>query len=702
MVYKKDKSGFTLIELAMILVIIGVLIGIGVTTLSILIKRAKYAESKEIINSAVDAIIGYSATSGKIPTLSELNNVVRTREDSYGKPIVYIYDRDLTTPSPYGHCGLKTTNINVQICDDPSCATSTTINNVAFIILSGDGNFNNQTGGSREISTPTTVRIYQYGIVVDNYPDDVNRPEPFDDIVKWVTLHELQTKEGCKALTIETPSLLDDAVEDAPYNYKLSAAGGRPPYSWGTFNGTDCVVSATDVNLTAGLKLSSNGSIYGTVNADTSSQIGSLSSCSVTVNLGDLCVKDSAGNIANQQFTINIIPQQLKIITETLPTGYEGSNYNITLRAFGGGSTYTWSLVSGNLPPGLTLNSDGTITGTITSDTGCSNESPYNFTVKVSSCSGSYIAFKAYSITVLDPDCSTAGTGSGGNSNCTPFSLNPPSGTTFNAVVLNPFSQTISLTGGNPPITNVTCLPTQCGGLTLSCLNNGAVISGIPNTATSCTFTVSYKDNCNPQQSITGTYVVNITSPAQTTACTLSPNPDVVPFNSTTNLNWIINSTFTSAYFNPITGNCTTVSSQTGSCTTGNLTTSGINTFTLNISYGVYQASCSTDVYVGCEGYRVYNGLNSVGCYLFNGRVILAGPNSIITVPSTGLLEPGMEIQRFEATCFFRFCTCRYRSNTPIVDTLTYNEAMAADIQKNGGDGDCEVIYNVGGTATDR
>src|SRR5579862_7625163 len=68
--------------------------------------------------------------------------------------------------------------------------------------------------------------------------------------------------------------------------------------------------------------------------------------------------------------TITITVQQtapLTITTTTLPNGVQGQAYPSTqLTATGGVPPYTWSLLSGSLPNGLTLNPSGTITGTPT------------------------------------------------------------------------------------------------------------------------------------------------------------------------------------------------------------------------------------------------------------------------------------------------------------------------------------------------
>ena len=68
----------------------------------------------------------------------------------------------------------------------------------------------------------------------------------------------------------------------------------------------------------------------------------------------------------------------LNILTGSLPNAIVGENYNITLNASGGTAPYSWSIVSGNLPNGLTLNSSsGIISGNPDS------ASVTNFEVKV-------------------------------------------------------------------------------------------------------------------------------------------------------------------------------------------------------------------------------------------------------------------------------------------------------------------------------
>lgn len=92
--------------------------------------------------------------------------------------------------------------------------------------------------------------------------------------------------------------------------------------------------------------------------------------------------------------SVPFVPPALVITTgSTLADGTVGTAYSSTLTATGGTSPYTWAKTAGTLPTGLTLASDGKISGTPTA------AATYNFTVTVTD-SDATTTSKAFSITV--------------------------------------------------------------------------------------------------------------------------------------------------------------------------------------------------------------------------------------------------------------------------------------------------------------
>ncbi|MHC4713423.1 MAG: putative Ig domain-containing protein [Planctomycetota bacterium] len=166
------------------------------------------------------------------------------------------------------------------------------------------------------------------------------------------------TGGGPTALTITTASLPDGQVELA-YSQTVTATGGVTPYTWAVISGS----------LPGGLSLnSSTGEISGTpTTAETAN---------FTVEVTD---SDSPPDSDQKALSITVNPiPDLQITTTSLPDGYEGVSYSQTLAATGGVTPYDWSVISGSLPVGLSLNSStGEISGTPTT-TGTSN-----FTVQV-------------------------------------------------------------------------------------------------------------------------------------------------------------------------------------------------------------------------------------------------------------------------------------------------------------------------------
>ena len=117
-----------------------------------------------------------------------------------------------------------------------------------------------------------------------------------------------------------------------------------------------------------------NGGLTASVNA--AGQVQVLSATlpgSYTVNLA---ITDSCNATANVPLTLNVSCPSLTFNPATLPNAVQGTAYSQTLTATPAGGNYSYTLVTGALPPGLTLASNGALSGTPTAG------GNYSFAVK--------------------------------------------------------------------------------------------------------------------------------------------------------------------------------------------------------------------------------------------------------------------------------------------------------------------------------
>lgn len=183
--YYKQK-GLTLVEVAIVLVILGLLIGLGASLIGPLTKRAKIQEAREIVRQAKEAFIGYAITRGYLPEESTYNTTtpiqafqdVGTRGyDPWGKPLRYIVADEIKGGSK-NICSISSTTLSIT-------DKGTHPSNIAFVIISGGANYNIQTQNTiYEIDTPD----------IDDFTVDIYRKENYDDIVEYVSLFELISK----------------------------------------------------------------------------------------------------------------------------------------------------------------------------------------------------------------------------------------------------------------------------------------------------------------------------------------------------------------------------------------------------------------------------------------------------------------------------------------------------------------------------
>lgn len=272
------------------------------------------------------------------------------------------------------------------------------------------------------------------------------------------------------ALAITTaPGALPDAIIGVPYSFAFQSNGGITPISWTLASG----------QFPSGLTLNANGTLSGTPTA--------TGSFTFTIQAGD-------ASSPSQTITINVAIKSTSLLVITsaggaLPDAVVGKPYSISLQAAGGTAPFSWGVVSGQLPAGLTLSAAGVLSGTPTT----ANAAPTAFTVQVQD-SGSPAQSKSLALTIRVP---------------APLVISPASGPLPDALANAAYSTTVTTTGGISPVTWLVTGGSLPPGMTLSATG---VISGTSIAVGNYAFTIQATDSGLPQQKATASYTLAVAS----------------------------------------------------------------------------------------------------------------------------------------------------------------------------------------------
>ena len=265
---------------------------------------------------------------------------------------------------------------------------------------------------------------------------------------------------------------MPDATVGVSYSRTLTAVGGKPDYAWLIESGS----------LAPGLSLAQTGSISGTpTTAGTFNFVAR--------------VTDGNGSLASKALTLIVKPvAPLTITGGTLPRGAVGTSYSQSIGASGGQTPYTWSIQSGTLPDGLTLNQTGIISGT--------PERPgtTSFVIKLADAVGASV-IATLSMTI--------------NPGTVVLSIETKS--LPDGVVGEVYSQTLKGSGGSLPYRWDIVSGKVPDGLSFS---NLGIISGTPTTAGEVSFQARVTDQSG--QVITSSLSIDINAPPELTV--LSPS----------------------------------------------------------------------------------------------------------------------------------------------------------------------------------
>jgi hypothetical protein len=285
-------------------------------------------------------------------------------------------------------------------------------------------------------------------------------------------------------ITISPPSL-PPAKTGSAYLATLGASGGTAPYAWSIASGV----------LPAGLTLNSTtGVISGTPQVPSNSP-GSTVSAGFAVQ-----GTDANGLNAFRSYLIPIENASITIAPSVLPEFMAGQAITpLTMQAAGGVAPYTWGVLSGTLPAGLSLSSSGVISGTPTT----SGTTP--ITIAVTDANSSAVS-RSYSVFVRP---------------ATLITISPATLPVANPAL--PYQVTLIATGGTSPYTWAVSSGSLPPGLTLN-VSTGVISGTFASTATATTNNYPFRIRATSSDGTSGQRDYTLTTGGVLPPLTISPS----------------------------------------------------------------------------------------------------------------------------------------------------------------------------------
>jgi Putative Ig domain len=430
--------------------------------------------SWSIASGNLPAGLSLNSTTGAIagtPTASGTSNFTIAVSDSASPPHTGSASFTLVIAGQLAFTSTSLPNASVGATYNASCSTTGGIAPYTWSVSQGSlppGLSLNTTTGAIT-GTPTANGNYSFGLQVS----DSSTPQQTAKMVGGIVVNP--------PLVITTTALGSGAVGTA-FNSTLNSTGGVAPVSW----------SLTMGALPAGLSMSASGGISGTPTT--------AGSASFTATVTDSA---SPPRTTSQSLTL-MINSRFAVVSSAPPNGTAGTAYSFTPVLTGGTAPYTWSLMSGSLPTGLSLS---TSTGAITGTPSVSGTSSFVLQVVDSETPAETATWPA-SVTIGAP-----------------LAITPT--TLPNGVVGSSYSTTLSVPGATVPVTWATTNGSLPNGLSLDL--NAGTITGVPTATGTVNFTIQATDSSNPPRTASAALHITTNSPLAITPGSL---PDAVTGNA--------------------------------------------------------------------------------------------------------------------------------------------------------------------------
>ena len=209
----RTQQGFTLLEMAVVLVVLGLLLGGILMPLSTQMEKKDRDDTQKVLQDIHDALIGYAMANGRLPcpdtngdgitdmgaTCSNVQGTIPWvdlgvgKEDAWGQPFTYSVTGNFADTTDGTGCGTATAGVSFSLCSIAdidildAAAGNPVANQIPAIVIAHGSNWATTTSADENENTDTDT------VFVDRRPS-MNAAPTFDDQVIWISSNILKTK----------------------------------------------------------------------------------------------------------------------------------------------------------------------------------------------------------------------------------------------------------------------------------------------------------------------------------------------------------------------------------------------------------------------------------------------------------------------------------------------------------------------------
>ncbi len=199
-------NGFSLIEISVVLVIVGLLLGGMMMPLATQMEKSRRNETQMLIDQAFEAIYGYALMNGRLPCPDTSGDGLENRAgvnctlvrgsvpwatlgtantDAWGQTFIYRVSNNYADSVDGTGCGTATTNVSFSLCSSGDIQVlnarggGTVASNVPAVIVSRGKNWTNAPSNDEAENTDNDAIFVSKGF-------SSAAGAEFDDLIGWV------------------------------------------------------------------------------------------------------------------------------------------------------------------------------------------------------------------------------------------------------------------------------------------------------------------------------------------------------------------------------------------------------------------------------------------------------------------------------------------------------------------------------------